>query len=213
MKYVAIFLFPAIISVAGADNMIIKLPEPGFTDRSIEECIAHRRSIRSYKKNVELSADQLSLLLWAAQGITDKTRGFRAVPSAGATYPLELFIAMKDGLYQYIPESHSLKSIKKKDVRRLIANAALNQMFIADASVVVVITAIFERTTIRYGKRGGQYVHNEAGHCAQNLHLMAVALGLGSVPVGAFNEEKVKQELELNNEFPLYIVPIGHESK
>ncbi len=189
--------------------MVIKLPEPDFTNRSIEECIAGRRSIRSYKKNVELSLEQLSLLLWAGQGITDKPRGFRAAPSAGATYPLELFVVKKDGLFRYIPESHSLKIEKKKDLRKSLANAALNQMFIADASAVIVITAVFERTTDRYGERGLQYVNNEVGHCAQNIHLEAVALGLGSVPIGAFYEDKVQQTLELTGEFPLYIIPIG----
>ncbi|OGC39252.1 hypothetical protein A2Y85_02765 [candidate division WOR-3 bacterium RBG_13_43_14] len=213
MKYLAIYLIMAIITMSGADNMVIKLPEANFTNRSIEECIAQRRSVRSYKKNTGLSEDQLSLLLWSAQGITDQARGFRAAPSAGATYPLELFIAKKDGLYRYIPESHSLKIEKKKDLRKSIAGAALNQMFIADASIVIVITAVFERTTNRYGERGAQYINNEVGHCAQNLHLEAVALGLGSVPIGAFDEDKVKQTLELNEEFPLYIVPVGYENK
>ena len=209
MKRIAIFIILTIMFTAGSETMVIKLPEPEFTNRSLEECIAKRRSIRSYKKNIELAPEQISSLLWAAQGITDKARGFRSAPSAGATYPLELFIIKKDGYYRYIPESHAIKLIKKKDLRKSLAKAALNQMFIADASVVIVITAVFERTTSRYGNRGYQYVNNEVGHCSQNLHLEAVALGLGSVPIGAFDEEQVKQILELKDEFPLYIVPVG----
>jgi len=192
----------------GAES-VIKLPAPEFTNKSIEECIQTRRSIRSFKDEA-LTTHEISNILWAAQGITKKNKGYRAAPSAGATYPLEIFIAKKDGLFRYIPQSHSIKKEKDKDLRKDIAKAALKQMFVADAGLVIVITAVFDRTTWRYGKRGIKYVYIEVGHCAQNIHLEAVALGLGSVPVGAFDDDELKKLLGLKDEEPLYIIPVGY---
>mgnify|MGYP005834836127 CR=1 FL=1 len=188
---------------------MIDLLEPQFTNVSLEQCIQKRRSIRNFE-NKELSLQQISNLLWSAQGITDSIRKFRAVPSAGATYPLEIFVAKKDGLFRYIPEGHKLKKEMGEDLRKDIARAALNQMFIADAGVVIVITAVLQRTAWRYGERAYRYLNNEVGHCAQNIHLEAVALGLGSVPVGAFDDEKIKKLLKLKKEEPLYIIPVGY---
>lgn len=188
---------------------MIQLPTPTYTKKPLEECIASRRSIRSYQDK-DLTQDAISLLTWAAQGITATARGFRAVPSAGATYPLEVFLVRRDGVYRYIPQSHALKREIEGDLRGDVAKAALNQKFIGNAGVVFVITAVFERTTWRYRDRGIQYVHNEVGHCAQNIHLTAVALGLGSVPIGAFNDAALKKLLELHDEEPLYIVPVGY---
>lgn len=195
------------IIVGGSD--MVKLPVPDFTGRSIEECIEQRRSVRSYESKA-LNLQQLSNILWSAQGLTEEDHGLRAVPSAGATYPLVVFVAKSDGLFRYIPESHGLKQEMTEDIRRDIANAALGQSFISDAGLVVIITALYERTTQRYGERGIRYVHIEAGHCAQNVHLEAVALGLGSVPVGAFNDDRLSTLLKLKNEKPLYIVPVGY---
>jgi len=194
--------------ISGGGDMT-QLPAPDFTNASIEECMEERRSVRSYKDK-ELSLQQISNILWAAQGITEDRYGFRTVPSAGATYPLEIFIAKKDGLFRYIPSSHALKHEIDSDIRKDIANAALGQGFISGAGLVVVITAIFERTALRYGNRATRYVYIEAGHCAQNIHLEAVALGLGSVPVGAFRDESLSKILKLKNEEPLYIIPVGY---
>lgn len=185
------------------------LPQPAFTNKSIEECIQSRRSIRSFLPQA-LTAQQLSNILWAAQGITDTVHGFRAVPSAGATYPLELLIAIKEGVFRYIGGKHVLKKEIAGDLRKKIADAASSQTFIADAGAVIVITAVPERTMQRYGERGIRYIHNEVGHCAQNIHLETVALGLGSVPIGAFDDGRLKEILKLkDNEDPLYIVPVG----
>ena len=194
--------------IVGGNDMV-KLPVPDYTDRSIEECIEQRRSVRSYKDKA-LTLQQISNILWSCQGLTEEDYGLRAVPSAGATYPLVVFVAKSDGLFRYIPESHGLKQEMAKDIRRDIANAALGQSFINDAGLVVVITAIYARTTQRYGERGVRYVHIEAGHCAQNIHLEAVALGLGSVPVGAFHDDRLSAVLKLKNEKPLYIIPVGY---
>ena len=196
------------LMLTGSDA-IINLPEPEFTNMSIEQCIQQRRSIRSFQDKT-LSLQEISNLLWTAQGITDNERGYRATPSAGATYPLILYYATKHGLFRYIPKSHGVKQTMQKDVRKDIAEAALNQMFIADAGMVIVITAIFKNTTWRYKERGVRYVHIEVGHCAQNIHLEAVALGLGSVSIGAYHDDELKELLELDQEEPLYIIPVGY---
>jgi len=197
-----------LLVLGGAGDMI-RLPAPDFTNVSIEECVEERRSVRSYIDK-ELSLQQISNILWAAQGITGDSYGLRTVPSAGATYPLEIFIAKKDGFFRYVPASHAIKREIDSDLRRDIAKAALGQGFISSAGLVVVITAIFERTALRYGNRASRYVYIEAGHCAQNIHLEAVALGLGSVPIGAFRDEDLSELLKLKDEEPLYIIPVGH---
>lgn len=197
------------IFTAGQGNTLVHLPEPEFTNQSIEECMKNRRSIRSFK-NQALSLNELSNILWTAQGITKEETGFRTAPSAGATYPLYIYFATEKGLFVYLPKDHAIKKIKDKDLRKKIAKAALDQMFIADAGMVIVITAIFENTTWRYKERGVRYVHIEVGHCAQNIHLEAVALDLGSVPIGAYHDDELKELLELDQEEPLYIIPVGH---
>ncbi|MEO0136646.1 MAG: SagB/ThcOx family dehydrogenase [candidate division WOR-3 bacterium] len=188
---------------------MIELPAPQFTNVGLEECIKKRRSIRNFEDK-ELNLQQISNLLWAAQGVTDSIKELRAAPSAGATYPLEIFVAKKDGLFRYIPQGHKLKRESAEDLRKELAHAAWNQMFIADAGLVIIITAVYQRTASRYGERAYRYINNEVGHCAQNIHLEAVALGLGSVPVGAFDDGRVKKILKLKDEEPLYIVPVGY---
>jgi SagB-type dehydrogenase family enzyme len=103
-----------------------------------------------------------------------------------------------------------MKQEMSKDIRKDIAKAALGQGFISDAGLVVIITAIFERTATRYGDRADRYVYIEAGHCAQNIHLEAAALGLGSVPVGAFRDNELTKLLKLQDEEPIYIIPVGY---
>ena len=196
------------VLVGGGDNLI-KLPAPDFTNASIEVCMEKRRSVRAFKDQ-ELSLQQISNIIWAAQGITEDRNEFRTAPSAGATFPLEVFVAKKDGLYRYVPTSHGLKQETAKDIRKDIAKAALGQGFISNAGLVIIIAAVFERTAMRYGGRAARYVHMEAGHCAQNIHLEAVALGLGSVPVGAFRDEDLSKALKLKDEEPLYIIPVGY---
>lgn len=198
-----------LICMLVGNSDMVKLPVPEFTGRSIEECMEQRRSVRGYEDR-DLTLQQIANIMWSAQGISDQNGRFRTVPSAGATYPLVVFAATEEGLFRYLPEAHALKPEVTKDIRRDIANAALGQRFISEAGLVVVITALYERTTQRYGERGIRYVHIEAGHCAQNVHLEAVALGFGSVPVGAFDDDKLSRALKLGREKPLYIIPVGH---
>ncbi len=189
----------------------ISLPEPKTKGKlSLEETINLRRSKRSFL-NTDLSLEEISQLLWAAQGLTDKRRGLRSAPSAGATFPLEVFLLNKEGLFHYIPDGHSLEKILDKDIRQGLCNAALGQSSIRDAPLVIVICAVFERTAFRYGRRAEQYVFIEAGHAAQNVHLQAVSLGLGSVPIGAFDDNSVKNVLKLKDPTrPIYIIPVGY---
>ena len=189
----------------------ILLPRPQLNGKiSLEQTIAQRRSKRRYQPR-ELTLAQISQLLWSAQGITDKRSGFRSAPSAGALYPMEIYLLNQDGLFHYLPEEHKLEQVLQKDLRRELAAAALGQGFVAQAPVAIVIAACYERVTSHYGSRGRRYTDIEVGHIAENIHLQAVALGLGSVSVGAFNDQAVKRLLKLPDEQePLYIVPVGY---
>ena len=188
----------------------VELPQPQTEGgMSLDEAIAKRRSVRTYAGG-ELSREQVGQLLWAAQGITEPDRGLRASPSAGALYPLEVYL-LEDGiLYRYVPDSHSLEKTAGGVDANDLASAALGQSFIAQAPVVFVITAVFERTKAKYGERGDRYVYIEVGHAAENLLLEAVAQDLGAVPVGAFDDADVGAVLGLPSDHkPLYVIPVG----
>ena len=196
---------------ASESAVTIALPEPRVTGViSLEEVLAARRSERDFTRE-PLTLDDLSQLLWSAQGITEPDGRGRAAPSAGGTYPLELYVVNHLGLYHYLPSDHSLEVLGEDDLRPALAEAALGQQHVADAPAVVVITAVFARTEERYGERAERYVYLEAGHAAQNVLLQAVALDLGAVPVGAFHDEDVRRLLGLPaDHVPLYLIPVGH---
>jgi SagB-type dehydrogenase family enzyme len=205
---------------------IVKLPSPrGKGNVSLEETILKRRSVRKYRRG-PLDLSQLSQILWSAQGATGTT-GMRAAPSAGATYPLEIFVVvgkqgvlipeskqtpeeLAAGIYHYDVDSHSLSLHKLADLRPDLARATLDQEFIIQAPVDIIICALYHRTSYRYGRRGERYVHIEVGHVGENIHLQAVALGLATVEVGAFDDEEVSKVLGLEEQIkPLYIMPLG----
>jgi len=192
----------------------MELPKPRDKgEMSVEESIAKRRSVRAFGPE-ELPDGDISQLLWSCQGITDEPNGYRAVPSAGALYPLEIYIAKKDGVFHYIPGRHYLEKVTGEDVRGELGKAAYSQEYVAHAPVSIIIAAIYERVTSRYGERGVRYTDMEAGHAAQNISLQAVALGLDSVPVGAFSDGAVSKILGLpNGTKPLYILPIGRKKR
>ncbi len=200
------------------NGSLIYLPLPVFKGNiSLEEAILYRRSIREYLDK-PLTLRQLSQLLWAAQGITETHWGFRASPSAGATYPLEVYVVVGEngveglnaGVYRYRPHSHSLVLVRSGDIRMKLYEACLNQEWVRDAPVVLVIAAEYERTTRIYGERGIRYVHMEVGHVGQNIYLEATALGLGTVAVGAFYDDDVRVIIGApENHHPLYVMPIG----
>lgn len=194
----------------------IKLPPPIAKGKiSLEEAIKKRRSERDFQDRA-LTLRQVSQILWAAQGVTEE-RGFkRAAPSAGALYPLELYLVVKKveeleaGVYHYHPANHTLDLILRGNYQIPLAEACLGQMFIAGAPVSVVIAAEYERTTAKYGKRGLRYVHIEVGHVGENICLQVVALGLATVTIGAFWDEEVSRLLSLPKNYkPLYVLPVG----
>lgn len=193
----------------------VGLPAPSLVGpNSLEQLLAQRRSVREYS-DTPLKTAEIAQLLWAAQGITDAS-GYRTAPSAGALYPLELYViagnveGIAPGVYHYSPESHALTTMIPGDLRARLAEAAYAQTWIKEAAVIFVIAAIFERTTGKYGNRGRRYVHVEAGHAAQNLFLQSEALGLATVDVGAFLDESVAALLQLpNNVQPLLLMPVA----
>ena len=191
---------------------MVKLPAPRKKgDTSIEETLAKRRSKRKFTSK-ELSWEQVSQLLWSVQGMLEK--GLRTAPSAGATYPLEVYLVTSQCVYHYQPRSHELMTVLEGDVRPQLCRASLNQDWITEAPISIVIAAKYDRTGTVYGSRATRYVHMEVGHAAQNVHLQAVALGLGSVPVGAFRDEEVHKVLSLPKDHqPLYIIPVGYPAE
>ncbi len=213
-----LFVLPAkenIKEMAANKSEIIKLPEPKYIGTSsIEEALHKRRSVRTFGEG-PVTIHEVSQLLWAAGGITGGGN-LRTAPSAGALYPLELYIAagnvtdLPAGVYKYRPKNHEMLRVARGDRRDGLCGAALGQPSIKRAAAVLVIAAVFERTTAKYGERGIRYVHMESGHSAQNVCLQAVPLGLGTVVIGAFRDEEVKKVLDLEDmERPLYILPVG----
>lgn len=210
----------------------IKLPEPSYRgNTSVETALSQRRSIRDYSGE-NLTLDEVSQLLWAAQGITAPSWGGRTAPSAGALYPLELYVVVGDvegidkGAYKYSREEHELEKVKEGDIRAELADAAGGQECVRDAAIDIVFTAVYERTTSKYKTpvyeertgasylRGIRYVHMEAGHAAQNVYLQAVSLDLGTVVIGAFMDDRVKELVNAGEqENPLYIMPVGRKRK
>jgi SagB-type dehydrogenase family enzyme len=195
----------------------LKLSEPRYaSETSLEAALLERRSVRAYSGE-NLTIEEVSQLLWAAQGITAPWGG-RTAPSAGALYPLELYVVIgdvagvDDGVYRYSPEEHELEKVLDGDVRAELADAALGQDCIRDAAIDIVFTAVYERTTGKYGERGVRYAQLEAGHAAQNVYLQAVALDLGTVTIGAFSDSDVRSIMNLQEqEDPLYLMPVGRK--
>ena len=196
-------------------SSVIQLPEPApDSGISIEEVIESRRSIRTYGSE-SISLTELARLLHSAQGITSDY-GFRAAPSAGATFPLSIFViaenvdSLEAGIYAYEPSTESLTAISMGNFLDELSEAALGQTYVRDAPVVIAITAEYSITTSVYGNRGIIYVHMEAGHASQNIYLQCTAMGLGTVAVGAFSNSTVSEILNLaKNETPLYLMPVG----
>jgi SagB-type dehydrogenase family enzyme len=200
------------------DTPTVVLPGPRLKgEMSLEEAILKRRSRRDFRDS-PLTLEEVSQILWSGQGITDTT-GLRAAPSAGALYPLDLYLVvgeqgvkgLGEGVYHYIPQRHSLELTLQGDVRQTLARLSSEQMFIAEAPLSLLITAEYERTTKKYSGRGVRYVHMEAGHVGQNVYLQAETLGLGTVTIGAFQDEEISQALNLPPRHrPIYVMPIGH---
>ena len=197
-------------------SLEIELPEPILeSSTSIEQTLAERQSVRSYSGR-SLALSDVSQLLWAAQGIT-RDSFFRTAPSAGALYPLEVYLVVGNvdgaaaGVYRYVSSRHSMLRVLDGDRRDELCRVSLSQPQIRDAAAVVVIAADYSRTTVKYGTRGIRYAHIEVGCAAENIYLQGVSLGIGMCAVGAFDDGKVASILDLPfNEEPLLILPIGY---
>jgi len=203
------------------ERILLQLPRK-VSELTVEEAILLRRSIREYTAE-PVNLSDLAMILWAAYGITDPEHGFRAVPSAGATYPPEIYVVVGrngvksaedfigEGVYKYEPHSHALLLVKRGEYREELMYAALGQKWVSEAPLSIVICAVFERTTSVYGERGKvRYVPMEVGHAGQNIYLMATALRYSSVVIGAFSGDLVSRTISAElEEKPLYIIPIG----
>jgi len=201
----------------GAERIVLPSPQP-LDKTSLWECLSRRRSVRSFK-NLPLPLETLSLLLWACQGITAREFGFelRAAPSAGALYPVETYLSvhlvkeLEPGLYHYDVAAHALEKLKSGNFSQLLARAALDQDFLAQAASVFIWTAIFARSSWKYRQRAYRYIYLDAGHIAENLALAAVACHLGSCQVGAFYDDEINTLLGLDGreESVIYLSAVG----
>jgi len=190
---------------------VTSLPNPQTKGKtSLEEALSLRRSVRAFNTEA-LSLAEVGQLMWAAQGITEPMRGRRTAPSAGATYPIEVFLVSRRGFGRYVVGAHSIEWYDMSDLRGALADACAKQDCVRDAPMDIVIASVPARTTPKYRDRAGRYIYLEAGHVAQNILLEATAMGLGAAPIGAFLEEQVSKVLGLpSNYFPLYVIPVGH---
>jgi SagB-type dehydrogenase family enzyme len=206
---------------------VTKLPAPRLDGPvSVEKAIRERRSVRSFSEEA-LTLEQAAQLLWAAYGVTKPVPdgpafirgGLRAAPSAGALYPLEVYLVagnvtgLAPGIYRYVSEKHELARIEAGDQREALSQAALGQGWIGQASATLFIAAVPERTTRKYGERGGaRYVWMDAGFAGENVYLQARALGLGCCIAGAFDDAAVRRMMKLpEKEIPVCILSVGRQ--
>jgi SagB-type dehydrogenase family enzyme len=199
----------------------IKLPDPSIKgSMSVNEALLKRRSVREYKDTC-LTLQEVSQLLWAAYGISDSViwngYGLHTAPSAGALYPLELYLVagnvsgLPAGIYKYHPKGHYLILIKSGDNRSDLCDASYGQEMVKNAPVTIVYSAVFERTTEKYGNRGRErYVCMDLGHSGENVYLQATAMNIGTCAIGAFSDKDVAKVIGMPEiEEPLYIMPLG----
>lgn len=187
----------------------VALPAPSSTS-GLDQVLRARRSVREFTPTA-LTVEEIAHLAWAAQGSTDEAHGLRTAPSAGALYPLEVWIVAEDGVSRYDPGAHALVRATSSDRRGDVARASLGQAAVERAPVLFVITGVIARTRVKYGPRAERYVWTEAGHAAQNLVLEATALGLGAVTIGGFDDDALREALGAPpNEVPIYVIPVGH---
>ncbi|MGM0604171.1 MAG: SagB/ThcOx family dehydrogenase [Halobacteriota archaeon] len=201
----------------------IELPDFETATRTpVERAIASRASRRSFAET-PVSLDTVARVLWAAQGITHERDGIamRAAPSAGATYPLTAFLEVAPegctdltaGVYRYAQDDHTLETVHDSAVHHDVARAALGQSVVGDAPAVMLLAADYDKTRREYPDHGDRYVHMEAGHAAENVHLVCASTGLASCPVGAFSEAALATALQLPPPLsPVYLLPFGHRS-
>jgi SagB-type dehydrogenase family enzyme len=186
-----------------------RLPQPSTGGgTSLADALLRRRSVRAFTPD-PLTRDELGQLMWAAQGVTHDINR-RTAPSGGALYPLELYAATPDAVLHYLPDGHRVEEWRPAQGWQALVDATPSKDAVAGAPVVFVVAGAIRRTAAKYGGQSRSYVDLEVGHATQNLLLQAVALGLGAVTIGAFNEGRLARFLALPvQERALYLVPVG----
>jgi SagB-type dehydrogenase family enzyme len=199
--------------------IVVKLPSIEVRG-DLLRTIMERRSIRRYSRK-PLSIEQLSLLLWSSYGCVDQGCRHRTVPSAGATYPMEIYVSIREngvegvepGIYYYEPGRHVLILKRRGDYGEELYRACLNQKWVRDAPLNIIVASLYEKTTAWYGERGFRYIFIEAGHIGQNIYLVATMLGLGTVGVGAFIDEGIRRIIGLSDKYlVIYVLPVGYRT-
>ncbi len=222
MKIIGLIVIVSLFITGTVFAEEIALPKPDLKGEiSVEKAINERKSVRNFARG-PISLEELSQILWAAGGKTvDGISGpTRAYPSAGAIYPLEIYVLVRDvtglepGIYYYNWMKGSIKLIRKGNYASAISKAALDQKMIRDASITLIVMALYQKESRMYGQRGiMRYISMDAGHMGQNVHLQAQSLGLGTVMVGAFLDAEVKKIIGSRDETPIYIMPVGRPVK
>ena len=194
-------------------------PPPPLTTGGLPlwDAIQRRRSIRSYSKK-PLALAHLVQLLWATQGITSPSQGYRSAPSAGALYPSETYLVVNQiegleaGLYHYEPANAALRLLGKGNLGSQLARAALGQPMMEEAGVVFAWTAVIARNARKYAERAYRYIYLDTGHIAQNLYLAATALGLGCCAAAAFFDDEINNLLDVDGqeETVIYLASVGN---
>jgi SagB-type dehydrogenase family enzyme len=198
--------------------MKIKLPEPKTTGSiSVEETLLKRRSVREYLSE-HLSLAEISQLLWSAYGITSE-EGFRTAPSAGALFPLKIYLAavninkLEQGFYLYDSKTHTLELRKTGDYAEPLTAGTFFQDYIGEAAAILIISADYTGPNEKYGDQGKKFTWMDLGHLGQNVHLQAVSLDIGTVAVAAVRPDEIEKLLDLpGGEEVLYLMPLGKTS-
>lgn len=202
---------------------ITQLPQPSTLGSvSLADALVNRTSTRDLAP-ISLSLSNLGTLLHYGYGVTRDNHGtnfprpFRTVPSGGALYPLEIFFHASNveelpaGLYHYNPSLHHVRLLREGDETDCIAPSVVQPEVVRGTSVTIFLTAIFERSIFKYGDRGYRFVLIEAGHVAQNINLVATALGLGILNLGGFFDREIDELLGVDGvtHSTLYMLCIG----
>jgi protease I len=213
---------------------MVQLAEPKLKGQiSLEEALARRRSVRQFTGQPLKMAD-IAQLAWAGQGITEPQKGLRTAPSAGQTYPVELYFATQDGLFVYRPQGHLLEQVidsaePSQRIRQMLGatagrtspaeagyakagpQSAASSGGVTQAGGYLVLAGSVKKLSIQFREDARKYMLLEAGHIAQNIQLQAVCLDLGSVTVGGFNAGELSRICKLSREFePIYIICVGY---
>ncbi len=204
------------------DSKLYSLPEPVNKNIDFLTLISSRKSHRDFL-NKEITLNELSTILWCGYGIREKKGNFffRNVPSAGALYPLEIYLmtfnvsGLPKGIFHYFPKNHSLELLKEGDFSKELIQASLAQNFVSKGAVTILITSIFRRNMAKYGHRGLRYILLDAGHLAQNMVLGAETLSIGCCPVGAFFDDEINTLIGVDGieESTLYLLVFGKKSE